>query len=376
MELSRRHLGALGLATLATLAARVPADAAADDPLPSWNDGPVKQAILGFVARTTTPGPGFVPATERIATFDNDGTLWCEQPIYVEAAFALERARELAKADPALAARPAFKTVVAGDPAAIGALTEKELVELVLATHTNLTDEAFIATVKAWLATARHPRFGRPYTELVYQPQLELLAFLRANGFKTFIVSGGGVDFMRAFAEAAYGVPPEQVIGSSGKTSFQLDGETASLFKLPEIGSVDDGPGKPQNIGLVIGRRPVVAVGNSDGDLPMLQYATGGARPALALLVHHDDAAREYAYDRASKIGTLDKAWDEATRRGWPLISMRRDWKQIFPARRATKDPKNGAGEAIRTPDPNLGKVEVADLAPASASLPPALLID
>jgi phosphoserine phosphatase len=332
MHLSRRHLGALSLATLASLAARIPAvAAAADDALPSWNDGPTKQAILAFIAGATTPGPSFVSAPERIATFDNDGTLWCEQPIYVEFAFALDRARQLAQADPALVQRPAFKAVVAGDPAAIGALTEKELVELVLATHTNLTDEAFIADAKAWLATARHPRFQRPYAELVYQPQLELLAHLRANGFKTFIVSGGGVDFMRAFAEDAYGVPPEQVIGSSGKTQFQLDGDKASLFKLPEIGSVDDGPGKPQNIGLAIGRRPIVAVGNSDGDLPMLQYAAGGARPALTLLVHHDDAAREYAYDRGSKVGALDKAWDEAVRRGWPLISMRRDWKTVSP---------------------------------------------
>ena len=240
MELTRRRAGLFGLALLAAAASPRPA-LAAENPLPSWNDGRSKQSILQFVARVTQPGPDLVAPPDRIATFDNDGTLWCEQPIYVEFQFALERARTLAANDPTLAAKPAFAAVLSGDPAAIATLAEKDLVELLIASHVNVTTDSFISTARGWLATARHPRFARHYTELVYQPQLELLAWLRANGFKTFIVSGGGVDFMRAFAEQAYGIPPEQVIGSSAKTKFQLQGDQASLMKLQQIGSVDDG---------------------------------------------------------------------------------------------------------------------------------------
>lgn len=328
MGLSRRGVGLGALALFALRAAPVLAQV---DPLASWNDGPAKQRILRFVAEVTQPGAGFVPPPERIAVFDNDGTLWVEQPMYVEAVFALERAKAMAEADPSLQAKPAFKALVEGDRQAIADFTEKELAELALASHVNMTTDAFDRVAEDWFAKARHPRFGRLYRELLYQPQLELLAYLRVNGFKTFIVSGGGVDFMRAYAEQAYGVPPEQVIGSSAKTRFEMQPSGPALLKLPEIGSIDDGPGKPENIELHIGRRPLLAFGNSDGDLQMLQYAAGGSRPHLELLVHHDDAEREYAYERDSKVGKLDKAWDEAVRRGWVVVSMKRDWKTIFP---------------------------------------------
>ncbi len=251
--------------------------------------------------------------------------------MYFEGVFAIDRARELAAKDPSLKSRPVFKAIADNDASALAGLGEKDIAELVGATHAGMTTDAFQQIVQAWFAKARHPRFGRPYSDLVYQPQLELLAYLRGAGFKTYIVSGGGVDFMRAFAARAYGVPPEQTIGSSGKTRFEMRGGRAVLLKTAEIGSIDDHAGKPQNIQLQIGRRPVIAVGNSDGDLEMLQYSASAARPSLQLLVHHDDAGREYAYDRQSKIGTLDKAWDEAKAGGWTVVSMKDDWRAVFP---------------------------------------------
>ncbi len=303
----------------------------AADPLPSWNDGPAKQAIEAFVHDVTTPGPRFVAQAARVAVFDNDGTLWAEQPMYFELAFSLDRAKAMAAKDPALLKTPAFQAAASGDPKALAALSEKDVAGLAVATHSGMTTDQFAAAAKAWFASAVHPQRHRPYVTLVYQPQLELLAYLRVNGFSTWIVSGGGVDFMRAFAEGAYGVPPERTIGSSGQTRFELRGGAPALVKLPKIGSVDDGPGKPQNIELHIGRRPILAFGNSDGDQQMLEWAAAQPGPNLELLVHHDDAAREWAYDRKSKIGTLDKAWDEAVVRHWIVVSMKSDWGQVFP---------------------------------------------
>jgi phosphoserine phosphatase len=318
---------ALGAAPSVSRSAQSPADE-----LPSWRAGPARRAIETFVARATTPGPAFAPPEERIATFDNDGTLWCEQPMYFEGVFAMDRARELMAKDPSLKSKPLFKAIADNDMAALAALGEKGIAELVGATHAGMTTDDFQPIVQAWFAKATHPRFKRRYSDLVYRPQLELLAYLRRRGFKTWIVSGGGVDFMRAFAAKAYGVPPEQTIGSSGKTKFEMRGGKAVLLKTAALGSIDDHAGKPENIELQIGRRPLIAVGNSDGDLEMLQYSASSTRPSLQLLVHHDDAAREYAYDRKSKIGTLDKAWDEARARGWTVISMKDDWSAIFPS--------------------------------------------
>jgi phosphoserine phosphatase len=305
--------------------------AACADELASWNDGAARRSIESFVGAVTTPGPDFVPPAQRIAVFDNDGTLWTEQPIYTEVAFSLARAAQMAKADPALAAQPAFKAVLSGDPKAIAALSEKELMQLVAATHSGVTTEAFADAAKAWLAQARDPRFHRRYDANVYQPMLELMAYLRANGFNVFIVSGGDSDFMRTFAQQVYGVPPDQVIGSSSNTRFtQQDGRWV-LVREPQM-TVDDKQAKPSNIALHIGARPIFAAGNSDGDLQMLQYATSGPGRRMGLIVHHDDAAREYAYDRASKIGTLDKALDEAARSGWTVVSMKGDWRTVFPS--------------------------------------------
>jgi hypothetical protein len=307
-------------------------DGQAKVPLPSWRDGPHKERILAFVSAVTTPGsPRYVPPAERIATFDNDGTLWVEQPLYAQGFFALDRARELVRQDPSLAEKQPFKAIFENDRQAMASFSEQEIGEVLAATQTGTTPEEFLAVARAWLATARHPRFGRLFTECVYQPQLELLAYLRANGFKTFIVSGGGVDFMRAYTDEAYGVPREQVVGSSAKTRFELQGGRAMLVKLPELNSLDDKEGKPININLQIGRRPLLAFGNSDGDQQMLQYTAGREGPSLMALVHHDDAVREYAYDRDSAIGRLDKALDEALAQNWLVVSMRDDWLTIFP---------------------------------------------
>jgi hypothetical protein len=301
------------------------------DPLPSWNDGPVKSSITDFVARVTTQGsPGFVPVDQRIATFDNDGTLWIEQPMYIQLAFALDRAKELAPMHPEWKGKQPFQAVLDGDLRALAASGEKGLLEIIAATHAGMTTSEFEKIVVEWLAKARDRRFDRPYTELVYQPMLELLAYMRANGFKTFIVSGGGIEFMRPWTERIYGVPPEQVVGSSIKTRYEMRDGSPVLFRLPEINFIDDKTGKPIGINEHIGRRPIAAFGNSDGDLEMLQWTTlsGGVR--LGLIVHHTDAEREYAYDRHSHFGRLDKALDAAAVNRWTVVDMKRDWKRIF----------------------------------------------
>ena len=307
--------------------------AAQGDPLPSWNDGPAKRRILDFVSRTTTPGHAdWVPVPERIATFDNDGTLWCEQPIYTQVQFALDRVRATVARNPALRDREPFRSVLADDRARLSVIGEKGVLDIITASHAGLTTEQYRQTVVDWLATARHPRFHRLYTDLVYQPMVELLAWLRANQFKTFIVSGGGIDFMRPWTERAYGIPPEQVVGSSGVTRFAMPApDRPVLVKEDKIDFVDDGPGKAEGIDRFIGRRPVLAFGNSDGDQQMLEWTAAGGGARLMGLVHHTDAVREYAYDRDSPVGRLDKAWDEATRRDWLVVDMKQDWKVVFP---------------------------------------------
>jgi len=301
------------------------------DALPSWNDGANKRAITGFVARVTQQdGPDFVPPAERIATFDNDGTLWVEHPMYTQLAFALDRVKAMAPQHPEWQHTQPFQAVLEGDMKALAAAGEHGMAELVMATHAGMTADEFQNIVMQWLAAARDPRFKRPYTELSYQPMIELLAYLRANGFKTFIVSGGGVEFMRPWTERVYGVPPEQVVGSSIKTKFQMRDGRPELFRLPEVNFVDDGAGKPVGINEFIGRRPIAAFGNSDGDLQMLQWATMGGGPSLGLIVHHTDAEREYAYDRDTQFGRLDKALDAAALNKWVVVDMKSDWKRIF----------------------------------------------
>jgi phosphoglycolate phosphatase-like HAD superfamily hydrolase len=302
------------------------------DPLASWNDGAVKKSITDFVARVTTQGGAdFVPVEQRIATFDNDGTLWTEQPIYFQVALALDRVKAMAPQHPEWKNREPFKSVLTGDRAALAKLGENGLLQIMAATHTGMTVAAFEQAVLEWLATARHPRFNRPYTDLVYRPMIELLSFLRANGFKTFIVSGGGIEFMRPWVERVYGIPPEQVVGSSGVTKFQMgpDGKPV-LMKEPKVEFVDDGPGKPVGINRFIGRRPILAFGNSDGDLQMLQWTAAGSGARFMGIVHHTDAEREWAYDRQSHVGKLDKALDEANQRGWTVVDMKRDWRRVF----------------------------------------------
>jgi len=326
-----RHLRLAVAAVTLALPTFAQAQLAAPDPLPSWNDGATKQAIIDFVTRVTTEGGrDFVPPAERIATFDNDGTLWCEKPMYFQALFAFDRVKQLAVIDPALKLKQAYRAILADDWAAIARLGEKEILDLVALTHSGMTPDEYDRLARAWLDSARHPRYHHLYKECVYLPQLALLAYLRANRFKTFIVSGGGVDFVRAYAEKTYGIPPEQVVGSSAKTRFELRDGKAVLIKLHELNSIDDKAGKPINIHLQIGRRPILAFGNSDGDLEMLQYTAAGTGPRLMLLLHHDDAEREYAYDRKSHVGRLDKAWDEAKKQGWLVVSMKRDFKTVF----------------------------------------------
>jgi phosphoglycolate phosphatase-like HAD superfamily hydrolase len=305
--------------------------ALAQDPLPSWNDGTSKSAITSFVARVTKEGsPDFIKPPDRIAVFDNDGTLWCEQPMYFQFLFALDRIKAMAALHPEWKDMEPYKSVLAGDMRGLAAAGEKGLLEIMTATHTGMTTEEFNQIVKDWIKTARHPKFHRPYTDCVYQPMLELLVYLRANGFKTFIVSGGGVEFMRAFAEETYGIPPEQVIGSSGVVKFEIKDGKPLLIKEPKAEFIDDGPGKPVGINRFIGRRPVMAFGNSDGDLQMLQWTAAGAGRRFCLYVHHDDDKREWAYDRRSKIGRLDKGLDQAKASGWTLVSMKDDWKRVF----------------------------------------------
>jgi len=302
------------------------------DPLPSWNEGQTKQAIIKFVqAVTDKSSPQYVPPEQRIATFDNDGTLWCEQPMYFQGFFAFDRVKALAPQHPEWKERQAFKAVLENDMKALAASGEKGVMEIGMTTHAGMSTGEFEKIVKDWLAMAKHPRFSRPFTDLVYKPMLELLAYLRENGFKTYIVSGGGVEFMRPWTERVYGIPPEQVVGSSGKLKLEIRDGKPVLTRLPEIDFIDDGPGKPVGIQKFIGRRPIAAFGNSDGDHQMLQWTTAGEGPRFMLLVHHTDAEREWAYDRQSPIGRLDKALDEAQRRGWTVVDMKKDWKKVFP---------------------------------------------
>jgi len=303
------------------------------DPLPSWNDGPSKGALMEFVEGVTASGSSnFVPPAERVATFDNDGTLWAEQPMYFQFLFAVDRIRELAPQHPEWATQEPFASVLKNDLRAALADGERAIIKTVIATHAGMTSEEFEAIVKRWIATARHPVTKRLYTDMVYQPMLEVLNYLRANGFKTFIVSGGGAEFMRPWAESVYGIPPEQVIGSTIKTKFEVRDGKPQLLRLPEIGFINDRDGKVLGIHSHIGRRPIAAFGNSDGDLQMLQWTTAGAGARFGMVVHHTDNEREWRYDRESKVGRLDQALNQAPARGWTVVDMRRDWKVIYPS--------------------------------------------
>jgi phosphoglycolate phosphatase-like HAD superfamily hydrolase len=305
----------------------------AADPLPSWNNGKASQSIVDFVEKVTKPGsPDFVPAAERIATFDNDGTLWAEQPMYFQILFAFDRVKVLAPQHPEWKDKEPFASLLKGDLKGALAGGEKALMEIVGATHSGLTTEEFEKIVREWIATAKHPATKQPLTGMVYQPMLELLSYLRANGFKTFIVTGGGIEFVRVFAEQVYGIPPEQVIGSSGKLKFEMRDGKPVLVKLPAIDFIDDKDGKAIGIQQHIGRRPIAAFGNSDGDLQMLQWTAAGPGARFCLYVHHTDAAREFAYDRESHIGKLDKGLDEAEAKSWTVINMKDDWKVIYPS--------------------------------------------
>ncbi len=304
---------------------------AQDDPLPSWSAGRARSAILDFVARVTMPGsPDFVPVEQRIATFDNDGTLWSEQPIYNQFAFVIDRIKALAPKHPEWKTTEPFKSVLAGNLKAALAAGPKAIEPMMAATHAGMTTDEFAATVAQWVATARHPRFDRPYTDLVYQPMVELVASLGRSGFTTYIVSGGGVEFMRPWTERIYGIPPARVIGSSIRMKYALVDDKPQIQRLAQADFVDDGPGKPVGIQKVIGRRPIFAAGNSDGDLQMLQWTTISDGPRFGLIVHHTDAEREWAYDRKSPVGRLDKALDEAPRRGWLVVDMKTDWRTVF----------------------------------------------
>ncbi|MDK1377896.1 MULTISPECIES: HAD family hydrolase [unclassified Sinorhizobium] len=312
----------------------MPAAFAADTPpadLPSWNDGDTKSAIVGFVTRVTTEGGSdYVAEPDRIAVFDNDGTLWTEQPNYFQALFINDRVKALAPEHPEWKEKEPFASLLKGDMAGVAASGEKGIAELAMTTHAGMTTEAFNKIVTDWFATARHPRFDRPYNEITYLPMRELLDYLRANGFRTYIVSGGGIEFMRPMTEEMYGIPPEQVIGSSITTKYQLEGDTPVLMREPTVDFIDDGPGKPVGINKFIGRRPIFVAGNSDGDYEMLRWVTSGPGARFGLIVHHTDGEREWAYDRRSHIGKLDKALTEAPERGWQLVDMKADWNRIY----------------------------------------------
>jgi phosphoserine phosphatase len=304
-----------------------------NDPLPSWNETASKKALIDFVARVTKDGgPDFVPIDERIATFDNDGTLWTEQPMYTELAFTLQEVVKMAPKHPEWQTTQPFAAVLHHDMKAVAASGDEGMIKLFVATHTGMTTEQFAQTVTDWLATARHPKFHRLYTQCVFQPMLELLAYLRANGFKTYIVSGGEQGFMRPFTEKVYGVPPEQVIGTQFKSQYVMKPDGPVIERLPGVLSIDDGPGKPENIERFIGRKAIAAFGNSDGDIQMLEWTGSNTRPNLELLVHHTDAEREYAYDRQSSMGRLDKGLTEAAQKHWIVVDMKADWKTVFPA--------------------------------------------
>jgi phosphoserine phosphatase len=314
------------------MAALVSGSAAAQDALPSWHDGPAKKAILEFVAAVTDKnGKDYVPPAGRIATFDNDGTLWVEYPMYTQVLFAFDRVKKLAAQHPEWKTKQPFKALLEGDMKTVGASGMKGLMEILMATHSGMTAAEFEATVLNWLATHKQPKFKRLYTQSVYQPQLELLAYLRANGFKTFIVSGGGIAFMRPISQKTYGIPPEQVVGSSIVTKFQIKDGKPVLVRMPKIDFVNDKAGKPVGIYQHIGRRPILAFGNSDSDMQMIEYTMAGKGRRLGLFVHHTDGTREYAYDRKSHVGTLDKALDQAGAKGWIIVDMKTDWKAIFP---------------------------------------------
>lgn len=305
------------------------------DPLPSWHEGPSKRAVVAFAANAADPlHQDYVPAAERIAVFDNDGTLWAEQPAYFQLLFAIDRVRVMSPRHPEWLATQPFKAALEGDMKSLAASGEEGIARLVMATHAGMSTDEFAAIARDWIATARHPHTGRPYTEMAYQPMLELLDHLRSHGFKTYIVSGGGGELMRTFSEAVYGIPPEHVIGSTIKTEFVMTDDGPLIRRLPEIDFIDDKAGKPVSINKFIGRRPVFAAGNSDGDLQMLQWTAAGDGARLCLLIHHTDAEREYAYDRGSPIGGLDKALDEARSRGWIVVDMARDWARVFPPSR------------------------------------------
>lgn len=302
------------------------------DLLPSWKDGKAKQSIIDFVTKVTKEGsPDFVPPDERIATFDNDGTLWTEQPMYVQMFFALDRVKLLAPQHPEWKDQEPFASLLKGDVKGALAGGEHAILEIVMATHAGMTTKEFEIIVRDWIATAKHPATKRLFIEMVYQPMLELLAYLRANDFKTFIVSGGGIEFMRPWTERVYGIPPEQVIGSSIKTKYELRDSKPVLVRMPELNFIDDKKGKPVGINQHIGRRPIAAFGNSDGDLQMLQWTTAGKGQRFALYIHHTDGEREWAYDRKSSVGRLDKGLDEAREKGWTIVDMKQDWKVIYP---------------------------------------------
>ena len=304
----------------------------AQDPLPSWNDTAPKKAIVAFVEKVTREGsPDFVPPNERIATFDNDGCLWAEQPMYFQMMFALDRVKAMAPQHPEWKEKEPFASLLKGDVKGALAGGEPAIGQIVMTTHSGMTTEEFERIVSDWIATAKHPKTGRLMTEMIYQPMHELLDYLRANGFKTFIVSGGGIEFMRTWTETIYGIPPEQVVGSSGKAKFEMRDGKPVLVKLPEVNFIDDKTGKPIGIQSHIGRRPIAAFGNSDGDLQMLQWTAAGNGPRFCLYVHHTDAEREWAYDRQSHIGRLDKGLEEAAAKGWTVVNMKNDWRNIFP---------------------------------------------
>ena len=304
----------------------------AADPLESWNEGPAKKAILEFVdAVTDKNNKDYVEPSERIAVFDNDGTLWVEYPMYTQVLFAFDRVKMLAPQHPEWKTKQPFKALLAGDMKTVGASGMKGLMEIIIATHSGMTAAEFEQEASNWLAINKQSRFNRLYTKLVYQPQLELLAYLRANGFKTFIVSGGGIAFMRPISEKTYGIPPEQVVGSSVVAEFQDKDGKLALVRMPKIDFINDKAGKPVGIYEHIGRRPILAFGNSDSDMQMIEYTMAGEGRRMGLFVHHTDADREYAYDRKSHVGTLDKALDQADANGWIIVDMKKDWKKVFP---------------------------------------------
>ena len=324
-----RTIGPIAVAAILAIA---PVWQAYAQELPSWNDGAAKTAIVDFVTAVTAEGgPDYVAPADRIATFDNDGTLWSEQPMYVQLAFALDRVKTMAPAHPEWKDQEPFKSVLAGDMKGVAATGMKGIQEIIAKTHAGMTSDEFTQIVTDWITTAKHPKTGKLYTQMVYQPMLELLDYLRANDFDIYIVSGGGIEFMRPWTESVYGIPPENVVGSSIKLKFQMKDGIPTLYREAEIAFIDDGPGKPVGIQSHIGKKPIAAFGNSDGDIQMIQWARSGPGRRFAAIVHHDDAEREVAYDRESSFGKLDKGLDLAADEGWTLISIKDDWKQVFP---------------------------------------------